>query len=80
MDVRLMTEFFLWCTLIDGALLLWWTLWLMLAPQQGYRIQSRFFPLSRQRFDELMYGFLGFFKILFIVFNLVPCLVLVIIG
>jgi hypothetical protein len=35
---------------------------------------------SREAFDVAIYGFLGLFKIVFIFFNLVPYLALLIVG
>ena len=52
----------------------------MLAPDLVYRTQRKFFPITREIFDMVIYGFLGLFKIFFIVFNLVPFLALLIVG
>ena len=71
-----LTEFFKWCTLINIALFTFWILWLMLAPDLVYKIQTRFFPMPREHFDRVMYAFLGAFKLLLIFFNLVPFLAL----
>ena len=43
-------------------------------------MQSRWFPISREAYDVAIYAFLGVFKIVFIVFNLVPYLALSIVG
>ena len=43
-------------------------------------VQSVFFPIPRDRFDLMIYGFVGLFKLFFIVFSLVPYLALLIIG
>jgi hypothetical protein len=80
MDMQLLTDFFMWCTLINGTLLLFWSLMLLLVPDLVYRLQSRWFPISRETFNSMMYAFIGLFKIIFIVFNLVPYLALVLIG
>lgn len=45
-----------------------------------YRIQSRWFPLSREAFKATLYGFLGLYKALVLVFNLVPFVALLIVG
>lgn len=80
MDIPTLTRFFMWCTIIDGALLICWSMIGVFAPDWVYRVQSRWFPLPRERFDVVFYGFLGAFKIVFIVFNLVPYLALLIVG
>jgi len=80
MELQAMTQFFMGCTLINGALLLIWALFFMFAPNWVYRTQSHWFAISREHFNLLMYGFLGAFKIFFLFFNLVPYLVLLWIG
>jgi len=78
-NIQTITTFFMWCTVIDGAILILWTLMFALIPDLIYRIQSRFFPIHRETFNAVMYGFLGLFKLLFLVFNLVPYLALLLI-
>ena len=80
MDTEAVTSFFMWCTIIDGALLLFWTAMLILAPDVVYRTQNRFFPISRETFNVVIYAFLGVFKIVFLAFNLVPFVALMIVG
>ena len=80
MDIQTLTSFFLGCSIINGSLLIFWTLFTMLAPDLVYRIQSRWFPIPRETFNVAMYGFLGLFKILFLFFNLIPLIVLLIVG
>lgn len=80
MDLPTLTRFFMWCTVLNGALLVSWTsLWLV-APEWVYRTQRRWFPLSREVFGVVMYSFLGLFKIVFLAFSVVPYLALLIIG
>ena len=76
MDIQTLTSFFMWCTVIDGAILVLWTLMFASIPDLIYRVQSRLFPIHRETFNAVMYGFLGLFKLLFLVFNLVPYLTL----
>jgi hypothetical protein len=79
MDIRMLTEFFLWCTIINGALLVLWTGMCMAAPDLVYRTQSRWFPIPRATYDVVMYAFLGLFKVLVLIFNVVPLIALLII-
>ena len=80
MDIQTLTAFFMWCTIINGVLLVFWTIMFMFAPDLVYRTQNKWFPISRETFDITLYSFLGLFKILFLFFNLVPYIVLSIIG
>jgi hypothetical protein len=80
MDIQTLTAFFMWCTLINGGILILWSVLFMAAPNLVYRTQSRWFSLSRENFDLIFYCFLGVFKLLFIFFSLVPWIALSIIG
>ncbi len=80
MDIQTLTTFFMWCTVINGALLIFWALMCMLAPDLVYRTQSNWFPIARETFNVLIYSFLGLFKIIFLVFNLVPYVALLLVG
>jgi hypothetical protein len=71
-----LTEFFMWCSILNGGLLLFWAILTLVARDWVYRVQHFWIPISRETFEVAFYGFLGFFKILFIVFNLVPWLAL----
>ncbi len=80
MDLQILTTFFMWCTIINGALLTLWITMFMLAPDLVYRTQSKWFPLPRETFNVVFYSFLGLFKIVFLVFNAVPYVALLIVG
>lgn len=45
-----------WCTLINWGLLLWWFLFLTLAHDWTYRIHSRWFKMSVEKFDTIHYA------------------------
>ena len=80
MDIEILTSFFMWCTIINGGMLILSAMFLILAPDFAYRMQSRWIPISRQTFDVVYYATIGFFKVLFIFFNVVPWAVLLIIA
>lgn len=80
MDLQTLTAFFMWCTILNIALLAWALIWFMLAPDFMYRVQTRFFPLTRDTFNVVMYAFLGAYKLLIIVFNVAPFIALLIVG
>ncbi len=80
MDIEKLTRFFMWCTIIDGGVLLLWGGMIMLFPDLVYRLQRRWFPIPREVLTVVLYSFLGLFKIFFIVFNLVPYVALLILG
>ncbi len=80
MDIQTLTAFFMWCTIMNGGLVVFWIIICTAAPDLVYRTQSKWFPISRETFDVVMYSFFGLFKIVFLVFNLVPYLALLIVG
>ncbi len=80
MDITIVRAFFMWCTIINGALLILSSLICAFAGDWIYRTHSRWFSLSREAFNIAIYSFIGLYKIFFIVFNLVPYLALSIVG
>ena len=80
MDIQFWTEFFLWCTIINVGLLIFIAFWQLMAPGLLYKTQSLFFPMEKEKFTYVFYLFLGIYKALFLVFNLVPLIVLLIMG
>ncbi len=80
MDIQTLTTCFMWCTIINGVLFLLATTLFILTPDFVYRTQKKWFPIPRDTYNVVIYSFLGLFKILFLVFNLVPYIALLIIG
>ena len=80
MDLQTLTTFFMWCTIINGGLFILWGTFCMFAPDLVYRMQSKWFPMPRETFNVVIYSFLGLFKIVVLVFNLVPYVALLIVG
>ncbi len=80
MDIPTLRTFLMWCTLINAALLL--VAWAFIAAAGGfvYRLHCRWFPMSRETFNVAIYAILAAWKLLVIVFNLVPWLVIVIMA
>ena len=80
MDIQTLTTFFMWCTILNGGLLVLWSVACIFVPDLVYRTQRRWFPIPRETFNVLVYSFLGLLKIVFLVFNVVPYVALLIIG
>ncbi len=80
MDIQTLTRFFMWCTIINGGVFILWTVFCVFAPDLVYRTQRLWFPIPRETFDVVIYSFLGLFKIVFLVFNVVPYVALLIVG
>ncbi len=76
MDAATLKSFFGWCTLINGGLFAFWAIFVKLAPDLVYRTQKTWVDISRETFHLVVYCLLGVFKIVFLVFNVVPYIVL----
>ena len=50
MDHQTLTEFFMWCTISNGGLLVFWFAFTLFLPDLDYRLQSTFFPMPRVLF------------------------------
>ena len=72
MDIRALKAFFGCCTVINGGLLILSTIVFIAAPDFIYNAHAQLFHLPREAFDAVIYGFLGLYKIVILVFNLVP--------
>lgn len=80
MDIATVRSFFLWCTIINGGMLVLSSLMLMCGGGWVYRIHSKLFGISRDAFNIMIYCFIGLYKIFWIMFNVVPYVALVIAG
>lgn len=69
-----------WCSLINLAILMVWFLFLASAHDWVYRLHRRWFDLSPAVFDAMHYAGMGLFKIGILLFNLIPYLVLRLVG
>jgi len=79
MDIQTLSSFFMWCTILNACLLVFSFLMLAYAGDFVYRMHGKWFPMPQERFNGVVYSFIGLYKILLIVFNLVPWIALEII-
>ena len=80
MNLETAREFLLWCTLFNYAALLLWFLAFRLMHDGLYRLHSRWFRISPERFDTLHYAGMAVYKIGVLLFNLIPYFALRIVG
>lgn len=78
MDIGSATTFLMWCTVLNIALMLFWMVFLFLAPDFTYRLQTKFFPMPRETYNVVVYSFLGVYKVVFLVFVFIPYIALLI--
>ena len=80
MDIQMLTKFFMWCTILNFGFLMFSFLFLAFACDFVYKIHSKWFPMPRETFNVVIYSFLGMYKIVWLMFNVVPWVTLKIIG
>ncbi|MDD5645392.1 MAG: hypothetical protein PHO00_08120 [bacterium] len=69
-----------WSSLINIGMLLWWSLFFIFARGWIYKVHSRWFKLTSEKFDAIHYSGMAFYKISIFIFNVVPYFALVIAG
>ena len=80
MDIAALKAFFMWCTIINGGMLIVSSIMCTFACDWVYPIHNKWFSIPREAFNVAIYSFIGLYKILVIVFNLIPYIALSIIG
>ncbi len=80
MDIQRLTAVFKWCVIINVVLFVLSATMIMAAPDFVYRMQSNLIPIPRETFDAIVYGLLGFYKVVLVVFVVVPYVALLIVG
>ena len=76
MTVEALRDMLAWCTVIDYIILLIWFFLIVFAHDWLYRIHSKWYKISREKFDEIHYAGMALFKIGILLFNLAPYLAL----
>lgn len=83
MDIHLLTQFFLWGTILGMVILaLWGACWYLMS-DLIYRLEKTWFGMpevSKETCALIFLGFIGIFKILWIVLFVIPLIALLIIG
>jgi hypothetical protein len=80
MHIEMARRFFLWCTVINFGWLLVWGLLFMFARGWLLRLWGKWVRVSAEQFDLLNVAGITLYKMGVVLFNLVPCIVLYIIG
>ena len=80
MEIETVRDFFMWCTIINVAIL---ALSFLLCAGLGdwiYRMHGKWFPMPRETFTVVLYSFLGVYKLMIIMFSLVPYVAILIMS
>ncbi|MDG4813131.1 hypothetical protein P8629_08950 [Hydrogenovibrio sp. 3SP14C1] len=79
MTMEILQAFLGWCLVFNFSLLIIWFVFFTFAHRWVYRMHSLWFDLSVERFDQVHYSGMAFYKLMIIIFNLVPYLALLMI-
>lgn len=72
MTIEQIREILGWCSVINVALLMFMFVLVTLLRATVYRMHSKLFPITESQFNIAMYAFLGGYKLLVFVFNIIP--------
>lgn len=76
MGIEIWLQLLGWSTVVNWAILLLWFAIFALAGDWMRRLHGRWFRLSAEQFNAIHYAGMAAYKILILLFNLVPYLVL----
>jgi len=76
MTLNQWSGFFIWCTVINYGILMVWFVAILTCKGKIHRLHSKWFKLSDEQFDLVHYAGISVYKILVLVFCLVPAIVL----
>ncbi|CCE21909.1 MULTISPECIES: DUF6868 family protein [Methylotuvimicrobium] len=80
MNIELIRDVLLWCSIINFSVLLLWGLLFISAHDWMYRLHGHWFRLPVEQFDAIHYAGMALYKIGIILFNLVPYIALHIVA
>ena len=69
-------KFLGWCSVINIGFLIYWILALTLGNEFVFQIHTCWFDIPHDRFNEIHYTMMGYYKLMVILFNVTPYLVL----
>lgn len=75
-DIQTLTSFFGWCSVINIGVLLVSSILLMLAKGPISSIHSKMFGVSQEALGQTYFQYLGNYKIMIFIFNIVPYIAL----
>ena len=73
-------NFLLWCIVVNYGILLLWFLVFWFGHDWIFRLHSRWFQMSKERFDSIHYACMAVYKVGILLFNLSPYVALRLIG
>lgn len=80
METTLARDFFLWCAIINYGILMCWFFCFVVAHDWMLRWHCRWFRMSTEQIYVVHYGGMAVYKIVVLLFNLVPYVALLIMA
>lgn len=74
MSMEVLQAFLGWSLVFNFSLLLAWFVLFTFVHRWMYRMHSLWFDLSVEKFDQVHYSGMAFYKLMIVMFNLVPYL------
>jgi len=75
-SIEQLTDFFLWCSVINFSILMWWFAFIVLARDWVFRVHSRWFKISTEELNSFHYKAMAAYKIAIFMLNIVPYIAL----
>lgn len=72
MNIEMLSQFFLWCSIINLVASLLVFLVLMIGKNRVYRIHSKLFNVSEEKAAEAIHSSMINYKTIIFVFNIIP--------
>ncbi len=76
MNLEVLTSFLAWCTLVNLVILILWFFFLTAGGGWVRSMHGKWFDLAEAEFAATHYRTIAYFKVLWVIFNLTPYLVL----
>jgi hypothetical protein len=80
MTVEAVQGVLLWCLVVNYGILLLWFLVFWFGHDWMFRLHSRWFHMSKERFDTIHYVCMAVYKLGILFFNLAPYVALRLVG
>jgi hypothetical protein len=79
MTIETLTAFFMWCSIINAALLIFSFIICTAGRNLIHHFHGKLFHMSDETFNAILYSWLGAYKIIIFTFNIIPYIALSII-
>ena len=80
MTIYQIREFLMWCSVINVGLMIVMFLILWLGRSWVYKMHSKMFPVTESQFNVIVYSFLGVYKLVIYMFNIIPWIAVCIVA